>query len=127
MKLKKMAQGRSGGGYRRTGRSELNKATTREGGIARAGKRWYEVVGEDGRVGHMYNPDDPGSIQWLKPKKGVEVKGGAAAEVDRSMKPAAVRGSAQSQFRQDVSKVPPRNLVELLDQLKVNGRRTRSF
>lgn len=129
MRLKKMAQGRSGGGYRRTGRSELNKATTREGGAARAGKRWYEVVGEDGRVGHMYNADDPGSIQWLKPKKGVEVKGGAAAEVPRgnAREASAVRGSAQSQFKQDVSRVPPRNLVELLDQLRVNGRRTRSF
>lgn len=127
MKLKKMAQGRSGGGYRETGRSGLNKATTREGGVARAGKRWFEVVGEDGRVGHMYNPDDPGSIQWLPPKKGIEAKGGAAADVGASAKPAAVRGSSQSQFQQDVSKVPPRNLVELLDQLKVNGRRTRSF
>lgn len=107
MKLKKMAQGRSGGGYRVTGERRLNKAG---GSNPRTGKAFETIEDEAGRVGHRY---DGGEVVWISPRKG--------------LKAPAVRGSAQSQFQQDVSKVPPRNLVELLDQLKVNGRRTRSF
>lgn len=104
--LKKMAQGRAGGGYRVTGDRQLNKVV---GGNPRTGKAFVPVVDEQGRVGHMYAEGDPSSIVWLQQKKG-------------GLKSPPVRGSDQARFRQDVRQ-PGQSLVELLDQLRVGGSR----
>lgn len=43
----------------------LNKATSRSGGIERAGKAYVKVKRADGTYGHDYGN---GNVVWLKPK-----------------------------------------------------------
>lgn len=52
-------------GLKRVGPRKLNKAKTRAGGAARAGKAYVTVTRADGRYGHDYGN---GNIVWLKPK-----------------------------------------------------------